>query len=190
MNYTAKEAADKLQQEGFADITTRTVNYYAFEKSMFDISQTGKKCFTDKELKKMKAIKHLQKTTNFTLEQIKNIINKYDYEEIMTRVSPIVYDKVEDFYQSPGYTQSLVSAHLKNDSDSTAISAPLRFSHDNTALNPPRLNTLFVNSVPFVDENSKKRSIRINEDITLIVSHHIDTEKLTELVKCIRNSLQ
>ena len=52
MSYTAKEDAEELQKEGYSDITTRTVNYYAFEKKMFDVPLTGKNVLRTGRLKK------------------------------------------------------------------------------------------------------------------------------------------
>lgn len=80
--YTAKEVAEILQKEGHSDISKRTVNYYAFDKTMFDIKQTGKNCFAETEINKIRAIKLLQKHTNMTLNQIKTIVNTHSLDEI------------------------------------------------------------------------------------------------------------
>jgi len=181
MTYTAKEVAKKLRDEGYLDVTSRMVNYYAFEKKMFDVSLTGKKCFTEKEIEKIKGIKRLQKTTNFTLEQIKEIINKYNFKDIMVRISPIVYQNVEDFYQSPGYIQSLASSSAKTDNY-------LQCSR-NSCLNADNQLTqnIITNTITDMKEiNIGQRTIKVNQDVNLTVSNQVNTDTLIEIVKCIQ----
>jgi len=189
MNYTAREVAEKLQKEGYADITTRTVNYYAFEKKMFDVSLTGKKCFTDKEIEKIKAIKHLQKTTSFTLSQIKDIISTYSFEDIMARVSPVVYEDVKDFYQSPGYTTSFLAASTgtlaSSDAVNTAFSTGTILGGPFSTVAHSAHNT---GSVPFAAE--KNKTIEVNPLVTLVVSHEVDTDTLTKLVTSVNQITQ
>ena len=110
MKYTAKEVSEILSKEGFYDITPRTVNYYAFEKKMFEPIQTGKKCFSEREIEKIKSIKTLQESTNFTLDQIKEIINKYSYDEILSRITPVSYKTLDEF--DSGNTGYLHFVHL------------------------------------------------------------------------------
>lgn len=182
MAYTAKEVAQNLQSEGYTDVTARTVNYYAFEKKMFDVSLTGKNCFTEKEIEKIKAIKKLQKTTNFTLEQIKEIINKYDYNDIVERTSPIVYQKVEDFYQSPGYMQSLITSNAKGSSESNYFSNP-----QNGCFAVDYHTSQSATDVTFdmLRTNGGQRTIKINQDITLTVSNQVDNNTVTQIVESI-----
>jgi DNA-binding transcriptional MerR regulator len=78
--YTADEVARLLISAGF-DITKRTINYYTFEKKLFDV-QEGKKCFTNIEIDKIQAIVLLRERTDFSLEEIKEIINAYNLDEI------------------------------------------------------------------------------------------------------------
>jgi len=187
MAYTAKEVAQKLQNEGYSDITARTVNYYAFEKKMFEVSLTGKSCFTEREIEKIKAIKILQKTTNFTLEQIKEIINKYDYEDIVERTSPIVYQKVEDFYQSPGYIQSLVTSNMQ----SSSISNCFQNSQSNCFnVNSQSSPTVTSVATDMLRTDGGQRTIKVNQDITLTVSNQVDTNTLTQIVKSIQEITQ
>ncbi|MFZ3102594.1 MAG: hypothetical protein WA131_06870 [Desulfitobacteriaceae bacterium] len=79
--YSAEEAAQLLQTENMK-ISKRTVNYYAFDKNMFDITTNGKKCFTTLELNKLRAIYLLKEYSNYTLGQIKGIINSCTLEEV------------------------------------------------------------------------------------------------------------
>lgn len=183
MTYTAKEVAQKLQNEGYSDVTARTVNYYAFEKKMFEVSLTGKSCFTEKEIEKIKAIKILQQTTNFTLEQIREIINKYDYEDIVKRTSPIVYQKVEDFYQSPGYMQSLVTANTLGSSVSNSFQ---NFQSSCLNINCQSSQTTACVTTDILRTDGGQRAIRVNQDITLIVSNRVDTDTLTQIVRSIQ----
>lgn len=191
MSYTAKEVAEELQKEGYSDITTRTVNYYAFEKKMFDVPLTGKKCFTDREIEKIKAIKHLQKTTNFTLNQIKEIINTYDYGEIMARVSPVVYENVEDFYKSPDYASNLLSVTcgISVDvarQDFLCNANPVSRSFSGTAVSPSGgVLSLSAGSAESVCQ--QKRPVVINQDVTLLVSGRVNADTLSEMIESISN---
>ena len=183
MTYTAKEVAQKLQNEGYSDVTARTVNYYAFEKKMFDVPLTGKSCFTEKEIEKIKAIKILQKTTNFTLEQIKEIINKYTYKDIVERTSPIVYQKVEDFYQSPGYMQSLVTSNTLGSLTSNCFQ-----NSQSSCLNINCQSSQAAKGIAtdMIRADGGQRTIRVNQDIALIVTNRVATDTLTQIVKIIQ----
>jgi DNA-binding transcriptional MerR regulator len=187
MAYTAKEVAQKLQKEGYSDVTARTVNYYAFEKKMFEVSLTGKNCFTEKEIEKIKAIKKLQQTTNFTLEQIKEIINRYDYEDIVERTSPIVYQKVEDFYQSLGYMKSLITSSIQSSSMSNCFQ---NFQSSCFSANCQSSQTVTSAAVDVLRIDGGQRTIRINQDITLTVSNQIDIDTLAQIVKSIQKITQ
>lgn len=79
--YTAEEVSNILKSAGF-DITKRTVNYYAFEKKMFEIKRVGKKIFTNLEVDKILAILLLRERSDMNLDEIKKVINSYDLEEI------------------------------------------------------------------------------------------------------------
>lgn len=78
--YTAEKVSEILKEQGY-DIKKRTVNYYAFEKKLFEV-ESGKNSFTDESIKKIKYIRDLQQYTNYNLNQIKVIINTYSDEEI------------------------------------------------------------------------------------------------------------
>lgn len=82
--YSAAEVAKLLSSSGLK-ITRRTINYYAFEKKMFELPISGKKIFTNKEIDKIQAIVFLQKSTDFTLDQIKSIINESSLDEIQKK---------------------------------------------------------------------------------------------------------
>lgn len=88
--YSAKELATKLQNDGF-NITTRTINYYVFEKKMFEISNSGRNVFTDTDYNKLKAILFLKENSNLSLEEIKNEILTKTYDEIVnSKVSNVI----------------------------------------------------------------------------------------------------
>lgn len=79
--YTAEEVARMLKSVGFK-ISKRVVNYLAFEKNMFELKVSGKKCFTDDEVDKIQAILLLQSRTELSMEEIKHLINTQSLEEI------------------------------------------------------------------------------------------------------------
>ncbi len=100
--YSAEEVAKILKAEGDDSVSKRTVNYYAFEKNMFDIKESGKSCFTEEEVDKIRAIRLLKECSAFTLEQIKKIISKHSLDEIRE----ICLDRVStttSLYGSPSY---------------------------------------------------------------------------------------
>lgn len=49
---------------------------------MSEIKETGRNCFTDTEVDKIRAIRLLRECTNLTLNQIKKIINQRTLREI------------------------------------------------------------------------------------------------------------
>lgn len=163
MEYTAKEVSEILSKEGFYDITPRTVNYYAFEKKMFEPIQTGKKCFSESEIEKIKSIKTLQESTNFTLDQIKEIINKYSYDEILSRITPVSYKTLDEFDSGEYRVSSFCS---------------LKQSRSN---------------IPHTEENTPESGqimLKVNDDIILTVSDNVDTETLAEIIKSIKGILK
>lgn len=84
--YTAEEVAGKLISAGFR-ITKRKVNYYAFEKKMFQPRGVGKKVFSPADIDKIQGIIYLREHSKLNLEEIKMIINedKFALEEIKRR---------------------------------------------------------------------------------------------------------
>jgi len=94
--YTAEEVANMLASAGFK-ITRRKVNYYAFEKKMFQPAGSGKKVFSPADIDKIQGIIYLRDQSKLTLEQIKAVINEEDFslEEIKRR-----YGKPEARFQS------------------------------------------------------------------------------------------
>jgi len=80
--YSAQEVADILNAHN-KDVTKRTVNYYAFEKKMFEVN-SKRNCFTDEDIIKVDNILLLKEKTSYTLEQIKTIINTKTADEIKT----------------------------------------------------------------------------------------------------------
>lgn len=181
MEYSAKEVAELLRKEGLTDITSRTINYYAFDKKMFNINSVGKKCFTNIEIDKIKGIKKLQELTKFTLEQIKEIINKYSYEEIESRFSQISYKTVEDF-KSTYSVKSMAPRVFSNNINLNSSSNECNSSYyANSDINIEEIN---------LKSNNLQRNLRINEDITLTISNNIDNEKLQKIVKNIQAILK
>ena len=92
--YSAEGVVRLLRSAGF-NINKRTVNYYAFDKKIIDVSETGKKCFTDVELDKIQAILLLRERTDFSLEEIKDIVNSSKLAEIKRH-----YPKIEPQFLS------------------------------------------------------------------------------------------
>lgn len=186
MEYSAKEIAELLNKDGFMDVTSRTVNYYAFDKKMFEITSSGKKCFSEIELKKIKGIKKLQEATNFTLEQIKEVINKYSYEEIEARFSPVSYRNVGEF-ESTYSSIDTDTPNLINSNRSTNFSSLIGHQPQ---IKTKSFTEAVSNSVNIEQQNTLQRNLRINEDITLTISDNINTEKLQEIVKNIQEILK
>lgn len=76
--HSAEEVAGILRSAGY-EVTRRTVNYYAFEKKMFQPKGTGKKIFTREDIDRMQAILYLRERSSLTLDEIKKIIGKDDF---------------------------------------------------------------------------------------------------------------
>lgn len=155
--YNADEVAKKLQEEGY-EINKRTVNYYAFEKKLFEV-EGGKNCFTDKEVKKIKYIKDLQQYTTYTLQQIKDIINRYTDEEIMD----IIGDKLSKAHTHYGYgtkdNSEITFGSYNGYSDSLSASSNLCSyqNYDSSLLNPNfshPTSSPFGNNMNYAVENN------------------------------------
>lgn len=108
--YSANDVEKILKNEGY-DVNKRTINYYAFDKKMFEVER-GKNCFTEVEIQKIKFIKDLQQYTSYNLEQIKKIINTYDENKIKEIIGTKI-DKAT--IQGYGSTAELIkSSALQN----------------------------------------------------------------------------
>lgn len=83
--YSAQDVADILKKYN-REISKRTVNYYAFDRKMFE-TESKKNCFTDEDVEKIENILLLREKTSYTLEQIKTIINTKTSEEIRAMFS-------------------------------------------------------------------------------------------------------
>ncbi len=79
--YTASEAAEMLINMGISKASKRIVNYYAFEKNMFDVLP-GKRSFSDREMDKLQGIFLLKEKTDMSLDEIKKLINSKTLLEI------------------------------------------------------------------------------------------------------------
>ncbi|MBS4030719.1 MAG: MerR family transcriptional regulator [Clostridiales bacterium] len=160
--YTAEEVAEILRAEGDASISKRTVNYYAFDKNMFEVSLGGKGTFTEAEINKIRGIRMLKECTNYTLEQIKKNINTQTLEDIkqlcLKRATEISYPlTVSEIRKSP----------YANEPDYEMSSQKL-MSSPSAGLEKPR-------------------TIKVNNDITLVISKQIDNERLSAIIRFIQN---
>ncbi len=169
--YTAEEAAQVLQAEGDSEISKRTVNYYAFEKGMFEVSETGKRCFTEADLDKIRAIRLLREHTSLTLEQIKTVIRDRSLDEIRASCVARVAEA------SQAYARPLMAEQVEMREFSPPPMPMMYTSSTRTAASePPR---------PAKAE-AKSRTIRVNEDLTLVVSPQVTTTKLKKIIDFIR----
>ncbi|QUH21910.1 hypothetical protein [Alkaliphilus sp. B6464] len=176
--YSAKEIADIISSSGEFDISTRTVNYYAFDKKLFKLDNTGKNVFTDVEIKKIKGILILKKYTNFTLKQVKDIINQFSLEEIEERFKGInIYENTTDFYQSNTSSYVAKKIHFNNTDDIIKQNKSVERSFLAASSTEDYSNKM--------KNNNTKITIKINKDITLVVSNDIDSNKLTKIIEII-----
>lgn len=108
--YSAKELATKLQNDGF-NISARTINYYVFEKKMFEVSNSGRNVFTDTDYDKLKAILFLKENSNLSLEEIKNEILTKTYDEIVnSKVSTVLNTYTNNFTSSESINTPVVES--------------------------------------------------------------------------------
>ncbi len=182
--YSAEEAAKILKSEGY-DISKRTVNYYAFDKKLFEVKETGKNCFTDEELDKIRGIRILQEYTNYTLNQIKEIINRYTLSEI-TKMCEGRLQSISYNYGGNYITESICRT------DSRTSSAGTPNPVQGHSITPLHKNAVVSLPRPIEEPDSKissgTRTIKINDDITLIVSSAYDSEKLKKLIDFINKN--
>jgi len=155
--FTAEEVAEKLREEGDKGITKRTVNYYAFDKNMFEISLRGKKIFTEKEIDKIRAVRMLKEYTSCNLTEIKKIINLKDLEEI----KEMCLKRAEEM------RHSLQLAEL---------------SEKNSLLKQRRHRSFPSDDYDMDNYQKGRRTIKINDDVRLVVSSSVDDEKILKII--------
>lgn len=193
--YSAKEVSDIISSSKEFEISARTVNYYVFDKKLFNIDVTGKKAFTDKEIDKIRGILILKKYTNFTLDQIKEIINRFTILEIEKKFEKVnVYENIQNLYMNS--VSSYDSSDCHNIHPNTAIEENANYAntYSNTMYDAATISTAdenanSVNSITThnaVTIPNKSRTIKINDDITLFVSGNIDNIKLKQIIEIIK----
>lgn len=109
--YSTSEVSEILKNRGY-DISSRSINYYVYDKKMFEVEK-GKKSFTENEIEKLILIKDLQQYTTFNLTKIKKIISDYSTEEIRE----IIRNKIGNA-ESKGYS-TLNSFNVSSISNNT-----------------------------------------------------------------------
>ena len=182
--YTAQEVAEILRREGDSKITTRTVNYYAFEKNMFEVSGKGKGTFSAEDIEKIRAIRILQCCTNYTLAQIKEVIKTQRVGEILQ-----TYATAAQLYahsqQSPSQTQLTWNSSVGNVSTAGSTGCPYPPTSLDTLGVPVAAVRNFPQSAPTDYTNSSLRTIKINQDVTLTVSENITKAQLAKIIEFI-----
>lgn len=164
-NFTAQEIAEMLKEEGYLEISRRTIYYYVFEKNMFTVSGTGKAVFTDEDIDKIRAIYMLKKCTDYSLEQIKEIIN--------TQSLNVIWQSCHS--RTLSATSQYISS-LKTNLDSGQITA-----NNYNTLQP----TGSSNQESFSTVN--KKTIKVSEDVTLVLGENIKTKKFQQIIEFIKN---
>lgn len=179
--YSADEVAKILQEEGH-DITKRTVNYYTFEKKMFEVKETGRNCFTDAELDKIRGIRLLRECTALSLDQIRDVIDSYSLEDIG--------EMCADRSQSISYYTSEVSSRPQAGSatiQGSSYSSYYRSAPTVLDGNTPGHLQMPTGSLAETPSAKNSRTIKVNDDVTLLVSPNFSTDMLAELIDFIKN---
>lgn len=150
--YSAQEVSDLLKSKN-KEISKRTVNYYAFEKKMFEVGG-GRNCFTDDDIKKIENILLLKEKTSYTLEQIKTIINTKSDDEIKgifkkkEVIKTIIIDP-EGEYSS--MLKQIGGKYIKNVSE---VINPLKTNEENSILNVEGIvDRIFKEVEPYIDSS-------------------------------------
>lgn len=178
--YSADEVAKILRSEGH-DISKRTVNYYAFDKGMFEIKETGKNCFTDKELDKIRAIRLLRECTNLTLDQIRTVINQRSLQEISMMCAGRLHSISSSYGANSVTSDSSVSKSLGYSITTTSGETVSGCLATNPSFYPGDTKPQTMTSIG-------SRTIKVNDDITLIVSPNYDTEQLNKIIDFINKN--
>lgn len=109
----------------------------------------------------------------------------------MARVSPVVYENVEDFYKSPDYASNLLSVTCGISVDAArqdflCNANPVSRSFSGTAVSSSGgVLSLSAGSAESVCQ--QKRPVVINQDVTLLVSGRVDADTLSEMIESISN---
>ncbi|MDW7730386.1 MAG: hypothetical protein SCJ94_10340 [Bacillota bacterium] len=114
--YSAEEVARKLASAGYV-ISKRKVNYYAFEKKLFQPEGSGKKVFSAADIDKIQGILYLREHSKLNLDKIKIVIDDkyFSLEEIKRRYSrpeasfqSYVTQNLEEVYSLSVYDRHLI----------------------------------------------------------------------------------
>ncbi len=162
--YTAEEAAEKLREEGDKKITKRTINYYAFDQSMFKINLQGKKIFTEAEIDKIRAIRLLRVYTDYKLKEIKKLINS----KTLLEIKEMCLEKTEE-----------MSDTLRTSEEDAGKPAHLRLKPDSHSFHDTYDTDYYKKGY---------RTIKINNDVRLTVSSSISDEKILKIIGLIKNT--
>lgn len=188
--YSAEEVARLLTAEGY-EITKRTVNYYAFEKNMFE-TLTGKKSFSVEQLDKLKGIMILKRYTTYTLGQIKKIIETYDLAEIKSRFIKEINELDENlslsyFINSMSYPLSNERALLGNldnlglaQQDSLINSCVSEQTMDN------RIVAQKLKGLNKIRNEDTQKVLKVTNDISLLLSQDVDKSKVKRILDFIK----
>lgn len=133
--YSAKEISEKLSKDGFPEMTQRKINYYIYDKKIFEVTNTGKSVFSEDDYCKLKTIALLKRHTNFSLEKIKELINTYTCEDIKKMMKTSA-NAIETVSKSPQLVQETGVSKSSHDVSSTSTDSSFQTGKYFTYVNP------------------------------------------------------
>lgn len=203
--YTVEGLSKLLKDLGY-DVSTRTIKYYAYEKNMFPNLKAGKKSFTKAELDDIIKIQKLKNCTSLKLDEIKDLIKEKSIVEIDDYITSRYYKAYfnkKNFGQKPSLNMTIFNDKSISFSNNLNIENNIRNSFLennqvqynsfncvdtlNVNLENKTNNTMSSIKTNDIDKSNNKRTIKVTEDITLMVNENINTEKLKEIVNFIKN---
>lgn len=162
--YSTKEISEKLINDGFPEMTVRKINYYVFEKKMFQILGTGKNVFSDADYDKLKSIAFLRENSKYSLEEIKEKIQQHTFQELdnmfltktidgyttRNNVSNVCHNSLcveGDFQKDLGFTTTWASTSETNGKTLASGHCSTYLSSDSYTGTSPE----FLRSIPYVN---------------------------------------
>lgn len=212
--YTAQQICNILKEKGLY-ISKRTFYYYMYDKKMFGIIDKETKLFSNEILDKTSKILFLKKHTNYSLDEIKEIItSETKYSLIINNLTTSISEET----LSASYSNTINSSYLNNSlsvqeqtNNYNSVSNTLNdinnvwsYTNNNNIYNTNDTNNEQVPISPLLDKsvcwnkfneknvsatNKAKNTFYLNEDIAIQYTNNISIEQILQIANYI-NKMQ
>lgn len=177
--YSTSEVSEILKKRGY-DISSRSINYYVYDKKMFEVEK-GKKSFTESEIEKLILIKDLQQYTTFNLSKIKKIISNYSIEEIKEIIrSKIGSAESKGYSTSNSFSVSSISNNTFNGGGSFPIQEVTSFNRVSSSINTFNKCIVLIDNEVIIKTNKTIYNEELIKEIKAFIKFKLTNSKYIE----------